>query len=109
MGYANCGEDSKGRPIGYNFSAICDEPECREKIDRGLAYVCGHMHGEDEYSCEKYFCSNHKSNWVEDCSGNLTTICNQCYKDLLESGDFKEDPIEGCLKHISIPHLRRIK
>lgn len=59
MGYANCGEDSQGRPIGYAHEAICDHPGCDTKINRGMSYACGGDHGEDDYSCEKYFCPKH--------------------------------------------------
>jgi hypothetical protein len=68
MGWENCGLDivghylktiNEGRPIGYLFDAECDFPGCKEKIDRGLAYVCGDMHGGGEYGCGKYFCPRH--------------------------------------------------
>lgn len=71
MGWGNCGEDSRGRPIGYYTQAVCDHPGCNEEIDRGLAYACGGMHGEHHMlgepeeldgcyiSCENYFCSKH--------------------------------------------------
>ena len=59
MGWGNCGTDSKGRPIGYLFDAKCDHPGCNADIHRGLAYACGGMHGEDEFSCEGYFCPEH--------------------------------------------------
>lgn len=59
MGWANCGIDSTGRPIGYAVQATCDEPGCGARIDRGLSYSCGPMHGENAYSCERYFCSEH--------------------------------------------------
>lgn len=65
MGWANCGEDSLGRPIGYAHGATCDHKDektgkrCRARIDRGLAYACGGMHGADEFSCEGYFCARH--------------------------------------------------
>jgi hypothetical protein len=59
MGWANCGEDSKGRPIGYAHEATCDHLECTKRIHRGLAYACGGMHGEDADYCEGYFCSAH--------------------------------------------------
>lgn len=58
MGWGDCGTDSKGRPIGYAFPAICDQPECVAQIDRGLSYACGGMHGEDP-GCEEYFCETH--------------------------------------------------
>jgi len=63
MGWANCGFDSKGRPIGYAHAATCDHPGCDVKIDRGLAYACGQMHGEGgakyDEGCEGYFCPAH--------------------------------------------------
>lgn len=59
MSWANCGTDSKGRSIGYAHEATCDHPGCDEKIDRGLAYTCGGMHGENEGDCEGYFCDKH--------------------------------------------------
>lgn len=60
MGWANCGDDSQGRPIGYAHEATCDHPGCAEKIDRGLAYACGGMHGDcGGQACEKYFCTAH--------------------------------------------------
>lgn len=58
MGWANCGDDSNGRPIGYAHTATCDHPGCTKQIDRGLAYACGGMHG-DEYGCERYVCGEH--------------------------------------------------
>lgn len=59
MGWADCGTDSKGRPIGYAFEAVCDHPGCDTKIDRGVAHACGGMHGDEPFSCEGYFCSEH--------------------------------------------------
>lgn len=72
MGWGNCGEDSRGRPIGYCHAARCDHPGCKAKIDRGLAYACGGMHGTeclggdepidwsaDFGACEGYFCETH--------------------------------------------------
>ncbi len=59
MGWANCGTDDQGRPIGYAHEAECDESGCSAEIDRGLAYVCGNMHGGDGLGCGKYFCADH--------------------------------------------------
>lgn len=64
MGWANCGEDSTGRPIGHAHEAVCDEPGCDERIDRGLSYACGGMHGNEtaeggESCCGGYFCGEH--------------------------------------------------
>ena len=77
MGWGNCGEDSTGRPIGYLFEAICDEPGCEAEIDRGLAYACGDMHGESEYACEQYFCQKHMT-VVETPQGETIGICALC-------------------------------
>ena len=100
MGWGNCGTDSKGRPIGYVFEATCDHPGCDEKIARGLDYVCGSMHGEDEYSCEKYFCHKHKANVVQMDDDNLTHICDKCADFLLDSGEWKEDEDEGMIVRV---------
>lgn len=58
MGYAS-GINAQGRLIGYGISAICDEPHCQTRIDRGLAYVCGDEHDGGEYGCGGYFCARH--------------------------------------------------
>lgn len=78
MGWANCGTDSNGRPIGYAHSATCDHPGCDKKIDRGLSYVCGDMHGEDEVSCERYFCPEHLSGLARHCDGQVVSVCAEC-------------------------------
>lgn len=76
MGWGHCGTDSKGREIGYCIDATCDHPGCDEKINRGLAYACGGMHGNDEHSCERYFCHKHRNNYT-DCE---SPVCPDCYK-----------------------------
>lgn len=105
MGWSDCGTDSEGRPIGYAFEAICDHPECKKEIDRGLSYACGGMHGEvgvsngqggDFYpTCEKYFCEDHLL-WLEaDFDGVVTCkgVCAACYKGIAEHLGI--DEIEG--------------
>jgi hypothetical protein len=83
MGWGNCGNDSKGRPIGYLIEATCDHPGCKKKIDRGLSYACGDMHGEDEISCEGYFCQQHLHT-VDDPRDNRSIgVCKEC-RDLLD-------------------------
>lgn len=78
MGWANCGEDSKGRPIGYAHDAICDHPGCTEQIHRGLAYACGGVHGDDVDCCEGYFCYEHLV--YSECAndGNGAFVCSAC-------------------------------
>lgn len=101
MGWGNCGEDSKGRSIGYCHAATCDHPGCDERIDRGLSYACGGMHGQNEGDCEGYFCGSHLF-CVEDPSETLhqSQLCEKCkniwnaylVEDLLEEiKDLKEE------------------
>jgi hypothetical protein len=78
MGWANCGDDEDGRPIGYAIQATCDHPGCDKEIDRGLDYVCGNMHGGDGRGCGKYFCHAHLS-IVEICEDTVQ-LCDECTK-----------------------------
>lgn len=78
MGWANCGEDSKGRPIGYAHEAQCDAPGCEAQIHRGLSYACGGMHGTSEWSCEGYFCEAHRSNCLP-IDDQTEIVCDACY------------------------------
>ena len=71
MGWADCGTDDLGRPIGYGHTAECDHTGCSEKINRGLAYVCGTMHG-GEGGCGLYFCDDHKHTHKCDSSEEVT-------------------------------------
>ena len=84
MGWGSCGKDSKGRPIGYNHAATCDHKGCKAKIDRGLSYACGGMHGAggnySDAACEGYFCSKHII-CVEDKEGNCFSVCQSCYEE----------------------------
>lgn len=79
MGWATCGDDNNGRPIGYSHDATCDEPGCTEKIHRGLAYACGGMHGDNspDGSCDRYFCYAHL--FLTDLPDNMTVfVCGEC-------------------------------
>lgn len=80
MGWANCGTDREGRPIGYAHETVCDQDGCNKEIDRGLDFACGGMHGEDEYSCEKYFCWDHRAYIFIGCIAGVTGcfVCPGC-------------------------------
>lgn len=78
MGWENCGTDSKGRPIGYGHLAICDQYGCKAEIDRGLSYACGGMHGNDMYSCEKYFCGKHLFMYKLKEAERSIQLCKKC-------------------------------
>jgi hypothetical protein len=99
MGWGNCGTDSRGRGIGYYFPARCDEKGCHRRIDRGLDYACGGMHGEDEVSCEGYFCEEHRQHEVLQPSGRGRTVrvCRSCAAALRKEG-WVRDREEGYLR-----------
>lgn len=90
MGWANCGTDSKNRPIGYVHEAICDHPGCEERIDRGLAYACGLMHGEDDEMgwCEDYFCGKHRVYTTHSLHNESYTVCKKCFESGIKDGTF---------------------
>lgn len=86
MGWANCGQDTQGREIGYAHEAVCDHPDCNKEIDRGLAYACGGMHGDQGgQACEKYFCYEHLMMVDNDAMGfdELASgqLCGDCVED----------------------------
>jgi hypothetical protein len=95
MGWANCGTDRNGRKIGYAVEATCDHPGCKAKIDRGLSYACGGMHGEDVVGCEKYFCEGHLATWVR-WGDREVQVCDACKVSLL-ADDWVEDEEEGLI------------
>jgi hypothetical protein len=66
MGWAY-GENENGRKIGYAVKAKCDFKGCKTTIDRGLAYVCGVMHGDHEEGCGDYFCEKHRAKHLHNC------------------------------------------
>ena len=91
MGWGDCGHDSNGRPIGYVFAATCDHPGCDAQIDRGLSYACGGMHGEDDHSCEGYFCGKHMVHGCELKDGKLTHLCVTCTETAEANGALVDD------------------
>ncbi len=63
-------DDYWKRDIGYGVPAWCDHPNCNEKIDRGLAFVCGgEAYGGDD-GCGLYFCEKHNQ--------GIMMICGRC-------------------------------
>lgn len=60
MGWSLGYDSTWNRDIGYGVPAFCDHPQCNEKIDRGLSYVC---YGSEPYGgdgCGLYFCEKHR-------------------------------------------------
>lgn len=81
MGWADCGDDSVGRPIGYAFAATCDHDECAARINRGLDYACGGMHGILEVGCENYFCHDHLTYMQHPHDNRSVQVCVGCGKE----------------------------
>ena len=87
MGYTYYEEPDfeTGKPMkrGYGVSCKCHHRGCKNKIDRGLAYLC--------YSCGRYFCEEHLTEaWDEekdepiefDCfAGESSQVCYKCCKE----------------------------
>lgn len=96
MSWSHCGKDSQDRYIGYAYAAKCDHPGCDKDIDRGLSYACGGMHGQDEVSCDKYFCEEHLA-YTLDSDDHMHNICEECANLLKDSEDWIEDEDEGCI------------
>ncbi|MCT7369433.1 hypothetical protein [Mycolicibacterium llatzerense] len=66
MGWAVGYDPNWKRDIGYGVPAKCDHPDCPERIDRGLAYVCGDEPYGGEHGCGLFFCSGHLSFKVDE-------------------------------------------
>lgn len=75
---------------GYGVPAICEHPDCKEEVDRGISYACG---GEpfSEKGCDRYFCSKHlnyiyfnedgeRCRHKNDCDCESVELCERCAK-----------------------------
>lgn len=60
MGYAFYEIYRNGEKIeaGYGVPTVCEQDGCTERIDRGLAHLCGKTPGGDEHGCGGYFCED---------------------------------------------------
>ena len=102
---------------GYGVPAICEHPDCKEKIDRGVSYACG---GEpfSEFGCDRYFCGEHKHfvgfkcdgsdekcDHDDDCECTFKELCERCAKGEA-SFDYKPETREWLI-HILSHHSWR--
>ena len=71
--------ESRGRDCGYGVPAECDHPKCHEKIDRGVSYLCGDSHGDEQYGCGLYFCDAHLVIAHPRGLDHPITRCPRCY------------------------------
>ena len=70
IGYSN------GRDIGYGVPATCDSPDCKVKIDRGMACLCGEF--QTDNCCGLYFCYKHLTYAENDDEGMSPQLCEPC-------------------------------
>lgn len=77
MYYEITRRDGKKIEAGYGVEAICEEDGCKEKIDRGLAYLCGNEPGGDEYGCGGYYCGQHL--YLGSGAPVAEGLCVRCY------------------------------
>lgn len=59
MGYEVGWDHDLQRDIGYGVPAVCEHPECEERIDRGMAHACGGGFPRDNEGCGLFFCGKH--------------------------------------------------
>ena len=67
----------EGRWSGYGVPAVCDHPDCTEKIDRGMGYLCGEE-PSPEKGCGLAFCSSHL--WIGG-GDDDPQMCDRCCDD----------------------------
>lgn len=99
MGYAIY--DVGPRIGGYGVPAYCEQPDCKEEIDRGVSYACG---GEpfSEWGCDRYFCGKHRhyscprelrkegEECDDECDEDHIEVCERC-RDGKESFPYKPE------------------
>ena len=81
--------DQKPMKRGYGVSGVCHSKGCKEKIDRGMGYLC--------YLCTWYFCGKHlsiaycqkhdESIEAECFAGESSQVCGGCRDDLEKQED----------------------
>jgi hypothetical protein len=76
MGWAIGYDGAHDRDIGYGVPAWCDHPDCTEKIDRGLAYVCGGEPYGGDRGCGLHFCSGHLFDQID--ADGMDQVCERC-------------------------------
>lgn len=79
MGWSVGYDENWKRDVGYGVPAKCDHPDCNEKIDRGLGYVCGNDIYGGNHGCGLFFCESHLG-FIVDEHGNIDgpQRCDRC-------------------------------
>lgn len=72
MGWEIGWDSNWKRDIGYGVPALCDNPSCNEKIDRGLSHRCD--------CCDLHFCCKHLYKIAPENQQKPVSVCSQCAK-----------------------------
>lgn len=93
------GTGKDGRDIGYGVPALCDHPECKEEIHRGLVFVCGMINTEGEdRGCGLHFCTAHLRH-----SPKYGQLCFRCWPRQRTPFDRKPDRPEWLQHKLTDP------
>lgn len=83
------------------MSAVtCNYIGCREEVQHTKAAACGGNYGEDEYSCDNYFCPTHLGTPVLTRDEQIIYVCDKCEDYLLGTEEWYINPVEECLMKI---------
>jgi len=83
MGFSLAWDAINQRDVGYGVPAECDHPDCDEKIDRGLSFVCGdEPAGRSDKGCGLHFCYGHLSRSLDANHDEVNPwLCDRCTED----------------------------
>ena len=76
MGWSLGFDEHWNRDVGYEVPAKCDHPDCDEKIDRGISYICGGQVYGGEHGCGLFFCDSHL--YYRQAAVRLVQVCERC-------------------------------
>ena len=81
---------------------VCSHIGCKEEVAATIEFVCGSNNEETDYSCGNHFCKKHRQTTLLLDDGQSVQICSKCEDYLIDSGEWYEDPIDGCLVKLAI-------
>lgn len=60
-------------------TTFCDHPGCEVEIELTLETACGLQRTGDGYSCDHFFCAEHRANVIEVADRYVIGICDDCF------------------------------
>ncbi len=103
MGWAIGYDENWKRDVGFGVPSTCDHPSCNERIDRGLAYVCGGEPYGGDHGCGLHFCGKHLWYRYPRGYGRSVQNCLRCksYKAPYQAKPDRAEWVEWKLTHDS--------